>query len=264
MCRTRGSPEIKNFGLYVIGDEILSGKRQDSHFQFVADALAKRGLRLSWAKILGDDKARLAENFRQSLAAGDAVFSCGGIGNTPDDCTRQAVAEALGVGLSLSDEAEKWLHQRFVVEMHSELDAARKLLGTFPEGARCIPNPFNRVPGFYIQEHYFCPGFPQMAHPMVEWALDTFYAGEKPALRIEKAYLLTGPGAHESALLGLMEQIVAAWPALRLFSLPSLDGKGARRHLELGVEGAPLDVEAAMGEIRRALDARGVAWQWRD
>ncbi|MDR0996606.1 MAG: competence/damage-inducible protein A [Zoogloeaceae bacterium] len=254
---------MKTFGLVVIGDEILSGKRRDSHFQFVADALDKRGLRLSWVKILGDDRARLAENFRQSLDKGEVVFSCGGIGNTPDDHTRQAVAEALGVGLTLSEEAKACLYQRFVVEMKGELNAARKLLGTFPEGARCLPNPFNRVPGFYLREHYFCPGFPQMAHPMIEWVLDTFYAGEAPAPRVEKAFLLTGDNAHESALLDLMEAIVARWPQVRLFSLPSLNADATRRHLELGVEGAPQDVEAAMAAIRQELKARRITWQWR-
>ena len=127
-----------------------------------------------------------------------------------------------------------------------------------------IPNPFNRIAGFMANEHYFVPGFPQMAHPMIEWALDTFYKAEfQPvADTVEKAYLLTGPTAYESALLDLMERIVADYPTLRLFSLPSLVGK-ERKHLELGVEGAPALVDKAMEEIRIEIEKRGITWVWR-
>ncbi|HEX6736540.1 MAG TPA: competence/damage-inducible protein A, partial [Azonexus sp.] len=122
----------------------------------------------------------------------------------------------------------------------------------------------NRIPGFMVRDHYFVPGFPQMAHPMIEWALDTFYRDEFRPLgdKVEKAMLLTGPAAYESALLDLMERIVAAYPELRLFSLPSLVGK-ERKHLELGVEGVPEKVEQAMAEIRAEVERRGIAWTWR-
>ena len=140
----------------------------------------------------------------------------------------------------------------------------RLQLVTFPVGVRIIPNPFNRVPGFMTNEHYFVPGFPQMAHPMIEWALETFYRDEfRPvAGTVEKAFLLTGPLAYESALLDLMERIVSKYPTLRLFSLPSLVGD-ARRHLELGLEGEPALVDTAMDEIRSEVEQRGICWSWR-
>ncbi|WP_374277752.1 competence/damage-inducible protein A [Azonexus sp.] len=251
----------RTFGAVIIGDEILSGKRQDKHFAKIAELLGARGLRLSWVDYLGDDRERLTATFKRTMAAGDVVFSCGGIGNTPDDHTRQAVAAALGVGLELHPEAFEELKIRFAGE---EISEQRKLLVTFPAGVRMIPNPFNRIAGFMANEHYFVPGFPQMAHPMIEWALDTFYRDEfKPvAGSVEKAFLLTGPTAYESALLDLMERIVAAYPTLRLFSLPSLLGK-ERKHLELGVEGAPELVERAMEEIRIEIERRGISWTWR-
>lgn len=253
---------MKTFGAIIIGDEILSGKRQDKHFAKIAEMLAQRGLRLSWVEYLGDDRERLAATFRRTMAAGDVVFSCGGIGNTPDDHTRQAVAQALGVGLQLHAAAFEELKIRFAGE---EISEQRKLLVTFPQGVEMIPNPFNRIAGFMTHEHYFVPGFPQMAHPMLEWALDTFYREQfQPvAGRVEKAMLLTGPNAYESALLDLMERIVAAYPDLRLFSLPSLIGK-ERKHLELGVEGAPQRVEQALAEIRSEIERRGISWVWRD
>ena len=252
----------RTFGAVVIGDEILSGKRQDKHFAKIAEMLAARGLRLSWVEYLGDDRQRLAETFKRTMAAGDVVFSCGGIGNTPDDHTRQAVAAALGVDLALHAEAFEELKIRFAGE---DITDQRKLLVTFPAGVQMIPNPFNRIAGFMVNDHYFVPGFPQMAHPMIEWALDTFYRTEfQPvAETVEKAYLLTGPTAYESALLDLMERIVANYPRLRLFSLPSLVGK-ERKHLELGVEGAPALVDKAMDEIRVEVERRGITWVWRD
>ena len=249
------------FGAIVIGDEILSGKRQDKHFARIAQMLGTRGLRLSWVEYLGDDRQRLTETFRRTMAAGDVVFSCGGIGNTPDDHTRQAIAAALGVPLELHPEGFEELKVRFAGEDISE---QRKQLVTFPAGVKIVPNPFNRIPGFMANEHYFVPGFPQMAHPMIEWALDTFYRDEfKPvAASIEKAFLLTGPTAYESALLDLMERIVADYPNLRLFSLPSLVGK-ERKHLELGVEGSPALVDQAMEEIRQEVEKRNIHWVWR-
>ena len=251
----------RNFGAIIIGDEILSGKRQDKHFAKIAELLGARGLRLSWVEYPGDDRQRLAATFKRTMATGDVVFSCGGIGNTPDDHTRQAVAVALGVDLELHAEGYEELKVRFAGE---EISDKRKLLVTFPQGVQIIPNPFNRIPGFMARDHYFVPGFPQMAHPMIEWALDTFYRDEFKAVTgmVEKAFLLTGPMAYESALLDLMERIVKDYPTLRLFSLPSLVGK-ERKHLELGVEGEPALVEQAMAEIRAEIERRGINWVWR-
>ena len=227
----------------------------------IADLLGARGLRLSWVDYLGDDRERLAATFKRTMAAGDVVFSCGGIGNTPDDHTRQAVAAALDVDLVLHPEGFEELKARFAGE---EITDKRKLLVTFPAGVKIIPNPFNRIPGFMANDHYFVPGFPQMAHPMIEWALDTFYKDQFKAVdgMVEKAFLLTGPTAYESALLDLMERIVADYPMLRLFSLPSLVGK-ERKHLELGVEGSPELVDKAMEEIRIEVERRGITWVWR-
>lgn len=252
----------RTIGAIIVGDEILSGKRQDKHFAKIAELLAARGLRLSWVEYLGDDRARLAATYARTMAAGDIVFSCGGIGNTPDDHTRQAVAMALGVDLVLHPEGFLALQKRFAAD---EITEQRKLLVTFPLGVNIVPNPFNHIPGFSVCDHYFVPGFPQMAHPMIEWALDTYYRDlfALPEGRIEKAFLLTGPNAYESALLDLMERIVAEYPDLRLFSLPSLNGQ-ERRHLELGVEGSPPRVEVAMAAIREEIEQRGIHWVWRD
>ena len=250
-----------NFGAIIIGDEILSGKRVDAHFDKIVSLLAARGLRLSWAEFLGDERSRIAATLKRTFASGDVVFCFGGIGNTPDDHTRQAAAEALGVDLVLHPDAEREIRARF----GDDVNEVRLLLGTFPRGVNIVPNPFNRIAGFSVKHHYFLPGFPQMAHPMAEWALDTFYSSffnRQPM--VDKAFLLTGPMAYESALLDLMERVVADYPALRLFSLPSVGEDGQRRHLELGVEGEVTLVDHAMEEIRQEVEKRGIAWRWRD
>ena len=250
-----------NFGAIIIGDEILSGKRVDAHFDKIVSLFAARGLRLSWAEFLGDERSRIAATLKRTFASGDVVFCFGGIGNTPDDHTRQAAAEALGVDLVLHPDAEREIRARF----GDDVNEVRLLLGTFPRGVDIVPNPFNRIAGFSVKHHYFLPGFPQMAHPMAEWALDTFYSSffnRQPM--VDKAFLLTGPMAYESALLDLMERVVADYPALRLFSLPSVGDDGQRRHLELGVEGEVTLVDHAMEEIRQEVEKRGIAWRWRD
>ena len=250
-----------NFGAIIIGDEILSGKRVDQHFRKIVELLGERGLRLSWVEYLGDERSRIAAMLKRSFASGEAVFSFGGIGNTPDDHTRQAAAEALGVDLVLHPDAEREIRARF----GDQVNATRLLLGTFPRGVDIVPNPFNRIAGFCVRDHYFLPGFPQMAHPMAAWALDTFYAhlfNRNPM--VDKAFLLTGANAYESALLDLMQRIVADYPALRLFSLPSIGEDGQRRHLELGVEGAEALVDQVMEEIRQEVERREITWRWRE
>lgn len=250
-----------NFGAIIIGDEILSGKHVDQHFDKIKRLLAMRGLRLSWVEYLGDERPRIAATLRRTFVSGDVVFSFGGIGNTPDDHTRQAAADALGVDIVLHPEAEREIRARF----GDEATEHRLSLGNFPRGVDAIPNPFNRIPGFRVCDHHFLPGFPQMAHPMVEWALDTFYSdlfNRNPM--VDKAFLLTGANAYESALLDLMERIVADYPDLRLFSLPSIGEDGQRRHLELGVEGAEARVDLALEEIREEIERQKITWAWRD
>src|ERR1044072_8699230 len=96
-----------------MGEKISVEKRQDKPLTFLIGALAKRGLRLSWAQYLGDEPARLTAALKASFASQDVVFSFGGIGATPDDHTRQGAAAALNVSLKLHREAENEIRGRF-------------------------------------------------------------------------------------------------------------------------------------------------------
>ncbi|HXJ52353.1 MAG TPA: molybdopterin-binding protein [Burkholderiales bacterium] len=240
------------FGAYVIGDEILVGKRQDKHFSFLIEALGRRGLRLSWAQYLGDEPERLAAEFRRSLAGGDTVFSFGGIGATPDDHTRQCVAAAAAVRLVVHPQAEREIRGRF----GAETTPARLRMGEFPEGSSIIPNPVNRIPGFSYGEHHFVPGFPQMARPMVEWVLDTRYRHLFDRDRWSEESILVFE-AGESQLIAAMEAVGPAYPGVKVFSLPSMGEDGSRRHVELGVRGDPVQVREAAEALRRSVREAG-------
>ena len=238
------------FGAFIIGDEILVGKRQDKHFSFLIEALAKRGLRLSWAQYLGDERAHLEAALRASLASKAVVFSFGGIGATPDDHTRQAAAAALGVPLKLHPDAEREIQARF----GADVTPARLKMGEFPEGASIIPNPVNRIAGFSIRSHHFVPGFPQMAWPMVEWVLDTQYRHLADRDRWSEGSILVYE-AGESQLVAAMESVGKAFPGIKVFSLPSMGEDGSRRHVELGVRGDPAQVAPALDALREHVRA---------
>ena len=233
------------FGAFIIGDEIIVGKRQDKHLTFLIGALAKRGLRLSWAQYLGDEPDRLAAALKNSFSTKDVVFSFGGIGATPDDHTRQCAAAALGVRLKLHPDAEREIRGRFGGETTPE----RLAMGEFPAGAQIIPNPVNRIPGFSLGEHHFVPGFPQMAWPMVEWVLDTRYRERFDSQKWGEASILVFE-AGESQLIPAMKAVEAAFPAIKVFSLPSMGADGSRIHVELGVRGDPGRVDEAMELLR--------------
>ena len=239
-------------GALIIGDEILVGKRQDKHFSVLVAALAKRGLRLSFCEYLADDPPLLTATLKRTFASGDIVFSYGGIGATPDDHTRQCAADALGVQLVLHADAEAEIRGRFGVEMTPQ----RLRMGEFPAGARIIPNPVNRVPGFSVHDHHFVPGFPQMAWPMVEWVLDERYAHLHNTHALKEASIFVYE-AGESMLIDLMLAIEAKWKKLKVFSLPTMGTDGSRGHIELGVRGDPVEVAVAIEEIRTEISRRG-------
>ena len=238
-------------GILVIGDEILSGKRQDKHFAKAIEILGARGLELDWAEYLGDDPVRITATLRRTFATDDIVFSFGGIGATPDDHTRQCAAPALGRPLARHPEAVKEIEARFGEAAYPR----RVLMAEFPEGADIVPNPVNRIAGFSVGTHYFFPGFPEMAWAMMAWALDTKHrALFRESLPFEESIIVTGAG--ESDLLDVMNAVVRDWPALKLSSLPTWSGTGARV-IELSVRGERAGVAQAMGFARAEIAKLG-------
>jgi molybdopterin-biosynthesis enzyme MoeA-like protein len=240
-------------GILVIGDEILSGKRQDKHFGKAIEILGARGLELGWAEYLGDDPARITATLERTFATDDIVFSFGGIGATPDDHTRQCAAAALGRPLVRHPDAVREIEARFGEAAYPK----RVLMAEFPEGAAIVPNPVNRIAGFSVGTHYFLPGFPEMAWAMMAWALDANHrALFRDRLPYEEAIIVTGAG--ESDLLEIMNAVVRDYPQLKLASLPTWSGTGARV-IELAVRGDAAQVPAAMAWMRDAIARLGYA-----
>ncbi len=242
-----------NIGALIIGDELLSGKRQDQHFNYLQNTLAKRGLELSWAIIVGDEAEQLARFLSFSLASQDLVFSFGGIGATPDDRTRQTVAKVSGV--------ELYTHPDALAEIESQFGQLaypnRILMAELPKGSRIIPNPVNRVPGFSVDHHHFMPGFPEMSWPMVEWILNTHYADLKN-LSPEHEEIIYINNAKESDLIQTMEKIVEAYPSVKISSLPHL---GESPYIEFSVRGDKSSVETAMLMMKDTLEQKQLNWQ---
>ena len=257
------------FGLIIIGDEILSGKRADKHLPKVIELLSERGLSLAWARCIGDDRQRITAALREAFAGADVVFSCGGIGATPDDHTRQCAAAALGEELVLHPQARELIEQRMkdlASERGEAYDPARPdnvhrfNMGVFPASARIIPNPYNKIPGFSCDGPgggtvHFVPGFPVMAWPMIESLLDGAYAHlHRRGAWQERSVVVMG--AMEASLTPLMESIEREHP-VKVFSLPSVDHPEHGRHIELGVKGEPEDVARAFAALLEGLHRFG-------
>ncbi len=247
-------------GLVIIGDEILSGKRQDSHLAKFIALLGERGMQLAWAQYLGDDRELLTARLRDAFASGDLVVSCGGIGATPDDHTRQSAAAALGRPLALHPEARELIWQR-IQQMAQEQggsvdpdhpDTRRRLeMGVFPEGAGIIPNPYNKIPGFFVGHVHFVPGFPVMAHPMMAWVLDRYPALHRQAGLTERSLIVQG--AMEASLTPLMEAVEAQFAGIKVFSLPSVDHPQWGRCIELGVKGDAAQLASAYDALKQGV-----------
>ena len=263
-----------NFGLIIIGDEILSGKRADKHLAKAIEILGQRGLQVAYADYVGDDPERITATLRRAFDSGDVVFSFGGIGATPDDHTRQCAARALGHDLVLHPQARDLIQERMrdialeqgVAYEPDRPDNQHRLnMGLFPASAQIIPNPFNKIAGFYCSRDsqavgagggvFFVPGFPVMAWPMVEWALDTHCKAHfRQNAWQEKSVIVFG--AMEASLTPLMESLERDF-AVKVFSLPSVDHATYGKHIELGVKGRPSEVAAAYASLVQGLREHG-------
>lgn len=241
-------------GLVIIGDEILSGKRQDKHLVQANALLRPRGLAVGWVKMLSDEPTLLTHELKLSFASNDIVFCFGGIGATPDDRTRQCAADALGVPIERHPEAVKEIEAQFGEQAYPQ----RIRMGEYPKGARIVPNAYNRIPGFSIQNHYFMPGFPIMAKPMMEWILSTHPQLAYREATVEKGIKIFN--GQESEWIDFMQQFEVQFPLLRLFSLPSVHADDSRT-IDLGVEG--LEDEAQQGYLVIVEEAkkRHASWE---
>ena len=243
-----------NIGALIIGDELLTGKRQDKHFSHLQQVLSQRGLELSWTIIVGDDPIQLERMLTLTMASDDLVFSFGGIGATPDDRTRQIAAKVKRLALTPHPEAIQAIEAQFGESAYPN----RVLMGYLPQGSEIIPNPINRVPGFSLAHHHFMPGFPEMAWPMLTWVLDHHYPHLRDRRPIAERSIQIING-RESDLLAVMNQIVTEYPDLLLSSLPTLS---AEPYIDFSLRGQEDAVQAAMELMIQAVEKAGLYWSY--
>jgi len=240
------------FGVVIVGDEILSGKRQDKHMPFIIELLHEYGHEPQWVYIVGDQEKNLTDCLRTSMQNNQIVFSLGGIGATPDDITRQCAAAAANLPLSQHPEATEILHEVF----KDEINPQRLLMAEFPEGAELIPNPVNKIAGFSLGHHHFVPGFPKMAQPMLRWVMQEKYSHLKRAAEVE--YIVVVKDTPESEMIPIMKHILENHSEIRLSSLPSTNKS---RITELAVKGETSKTDRAYEALCEALTTAKLNWQ---
>lgn len=207
--------------ILIIGDEILSGRTADTNSHFLARALGQRGVRVRRVQVLPDDLIAIADTIHATHALFDFTLVCGGIGGTPDDVTRQAVAKGFRVPLKRHPEAEKILKDYY----GAKLNADRLSMADLPEGCELIPNKVTRAPGFKIKNVYVFAGIPEILYAMFENVKKEF---QGPAIFEEDLNLQVGEGDIAQYMVLLNQE----FPALELGSYPTLaKDKGYRTQL---------------------------------
>ncbi len=245
--------ETPHFYAVIIGTEILNGRRTDKHFPFVREALAKRGHTLFASLTVKDDRELIERTFGMVRSDPAAVmFSFGGIGSTPDDLTREIAAKVFtGKPLRRHEAFERDILERFGDEAYPH----RIHMADLPEGAGLLKNPVNNMSGFYLRERYFfVPGFPEMAHPMIEEALERFYPEAKRSHRLT----LTAQ-TSENTLIDIMKRMP---DTVEFSSLPML--RNGTPTVEISVAGVRKEaVEAAFEAFTRFLDEHRIPYTLR-
>lgn len=248
----------REIGLVIIGNELLTGKRQDKHLSRLTEIVAAKHLEISWVRMIGDREALITQTFRETMASEAIVFSFGGIGATPDDLTRPCAAKAAGRPIVRHPEFVSLLEDQFGADAYPH----RVRMAEIPEGSALIPNPVNNIPGFSLGSHHFLPGFPSMAWPMAEWVLDNCYPDLLGLQLVENRLRVFD--TPESQLIPAMEAVLHDWPQLDVSCLPTdrahNDEPNARREIDLGIKGPKVDVQAATKQFMAALDASAIGY----
>ncbi len=152
-------------GVIMIGDELLSGRTQDTNLKTIALFLAPLGVQVGEARIIADDAGIITETVRAFSGRFDYVFTTGGIGPTHDDITADCIAAAFGVGISERPDAIAELRTRYAEE---ELNAARRRMARIPDGASLIKNPVSQAPGFQTENVFTMAGVPGIMKGMLQ------------------------------------------------------------------------------------------------
>jgi molybdenum cofactor synthesis domain-containing protein len=242
------APSPVTAAMVVIGDEILSGRTQDSNFAYVAKVLGALGIDLKEGRFVPDDEAEIVAAVNALRARYTYVFTSGGIGPTHDDITADAIAKAFGVGIDYHPEVLKMLTARY---KPGEFNEMRKRMARIPETATLITNTVSAAPGFQIDNVFVMAGVPMIFRAMLEDAAPRLARGAVVISATISARIAEGRMAAALAQMQAIHKSVAigSYPFYRE------DGFG----VQLVVRGRDAAaVEAAAQAIEAAVRAEGV------
>ena len=243
-----GEERIWTAGLVVIGDEILSGRTQDRNVAQVAAWLNLQGIRLAEVRIVPDVQARIVEAVNALRAANDYLFTTGGIGPTHDDITVDAIAAALGVGVTEHPKARAALEAYY--ESRGGLTGARLRMARVPEGAELIENPMSGAPGIRCGNIFILAGVPHIATLMLE-ALGGKLEGGKPLLS-----RTIGCWTAESEVAGILQETEQAHRGCQIGSYPFFrEGRVGADFVVRSTDETALD--ACVSDLSARLEAAG-------
>ncbi|HTZ35032.1 MAG TPA: competence/damage-inducible protein A, partial [Stellaceae bacterium] len=149
--------KIVTAAVLIIGNEILSGRTQDTNLAYIATGLNEVGVTLREARVIPDIAETIIATVNELRATYDYVFTTGGIGPTHDDITSESIAKAFGLPWTLHPEAHGLFLQHY---KPGELNEARLRMAHTPEGASLIRNPVSRAPGFRMGNVFVMAGIP--------------------------------------------------------------------------------------------------------
>jgi molybdenum cofactor synthesis domain-containing protein len=231
----------------IIGDEILSGRTQDTNLNAIARYLAPFGVDLSETRIVGDNPPDIIGALNALRAAYDYVITTGGIGPTHDDITADCVAEAFGVALYEHPDIIEMMRARWA----GDLNAARRRMARIPEGGSLVKNPVQGPPGFQIGNVFVLAGVPQIMRGMLEDVGPRLRTG---AVVIARTVRVEGIG--EGAIAAPLEALAKGHPALSLGSYPFFGPEGFGSNLVIRGRDAA-EVASTVDELVAALDGVG-------
>ena len=204
-------------GIVVIGNEILSGRTQDTNTNWIADRLTQHGVSLAEVRVIPDIREKIIKTINAMRAEVDYVFTTGGIGPTHDDITAESIAEAFSAPLEQNEEAYKMLEQHYGSE---ELTEARLKMALIPKGATLIPNPVSAAPGFILENVHVMAGVPRIMQAMFDNVIVMLRGGE-PVL--SNTIVCSIP---ESELAGDLGKLQEKYPSIDIGSYPNFRSGG--------------------------------------
>jgi nicotinamide-nucleotide amidase len=206
------SPSMPTAAILTIGNELTSGDVANTNATWLAKRLERLGVKVAIAASLPDETDAVARFLRREAADVDFVLVTGGLGGTPDDLTREAVAAAFGVGQQVVPELADALRGRFA---HDPEYAAR--WAALPAGSEPIENPLGGAPGFVIENVYVLPGLPAEMEAMFETIADEI-RGSAPIATWRRTYHTT-----EARIVEVLEEVTTRHPGVVVGSYPSFD-----------------------------------------